>query len=113
MNNQTNNFNNSNFKDSSCGINNTNANILNQINIFKNMKFYVKNEFNYVCILSIKNIITIENPHKNIFLDYLFNQYFELRNIPSAIFNLKIFELLRYIFSFFVIIIFPFRYSRL
>lgn len=108
MNNQTNNFNNSNFKDSSCGINNTNANILNQINIFKNMKFYVKNEFNYVCILSIKNIIIIENPHKNIFLDYLFNQYFELRNIPSAIFNLKIFELLRYIFSFFVIIILAF-----
>ena len=52
MNNQTNNFNNSNFKDSSCGINNTNANILNQINIFKNMKFYVKNEFREPLIIN-------------------------------------------------------------
>ena len=56
MNNQTNNFNNSNFKDSSCGVNNTNANILNQTNIFKNMKFYVKNEFNYISIFYIVNI---------------------------------------------------------
>ncbi len=107
MNNQTNNFNNSNFKDSSCGVNNTNANILNQTNIFKNMKFYVKNEFNYISILSIK-IIIIKNSHKNTFLDYLFKEYFELRNIPCKIFNLKLFELLRYIFSFLVITILVF-----
>ena len=106
MNNQTNNFNNSNFKDSSCGVNNTNANILNQINIFKNMKFYKINKINYVCILSIKNVI--KNSHENIFLDYLFKEYFELRNIPSEIFNLKLFELLRYISSFLIITILAF-----
>lgn len=49
-----------------------------------------------------KAIFIISN--KKPFIDYLFSEYFELRNIPCKIFNLKLFELLRYIFSFFVII---------
>ena len=53
-------------------------------------------------------IISPNKLSKKNFIEYLFNQYFELRNIPCRIFNLKLFELLRYIFSFFVITILAF-----
>ncbi len=61
-------------------------------------------------ILNIDKAIIISPniPNKITFIDYLFKEYFELRNIPSEIFNLKLFELLRYISSFLIITILAF-----
>lgn len=53
-------------------------------------------------------IIISNNPNKKTFINYLFSEYFELRNIPCKIFNLKLFELLRYVFSFFTILVLAF-----
>ncbi|WP_323589019.1 hypothetical protein [Aliarcobacter butzleri] len=64
---------------------------------------YVENQNIDKAIFIISN-----NPNKKTFINYLFSEYFELRNIPCKIFNLKLFELLRYVFSFFTILVLAF-----